>query len=244
MFITSVHHAAQHGRVEQLVGLERHELVGPRAGGASDVTVSLDLVHEMAEPPPGPPSNAAGSVSVVLEGALRHEGSTLPRGSVLLGGRGDGTPTNGAPTATVLTITSGPGLQDAGSVTSFSLDEIADAAAHNPALGFFDMSARMLVDGPSAATRSFTLGLGTFAPASGCHALHRHANAAEFFYVWEGSGAHLTEDGVSHPLEAGDLVYVPRNEWHGFRNTGAVPARAFFGYLGVGSRSDAGYEVR
>jgi mannose-6-phosphate isomerase-like protein (cupin superfamily) len=44
-------------------------------------------------------------------------------------------------------------------------------------------------------------------------------------------------------MSAGQLAFVPRNEWHGFRNTGSEPVRALFGYLGVGSRAEAGYEL-
>ena len=70
-----------------------------------------------------------------------------------------------------------------------------------------------------------------------------HAKAAEVFFVWEGAGVHLTGDGAEHAMRAGDLVFVPPGEWHGFRTTVDTDTRAFFGYLGADLRSGAGYEV-
>ena len=49
--------------------------------------------------------------------------------------------------------------------------------------------------------------------------------------------------GAAAFILAGEMAFVPRNEWHGFRNTGAAPVLAFFGYLGVGARIEAGYQV-
>ena len=239
MFITSPQDAERHGYAEHWPGTDHYRLVDVEVCDALGGSVTLDVIHT-AEP--GLSAPAARWASVVLDGGLHREGSDLGRGSVLLGGRGGPTGWRASTPAPVLTVHSQPGATDDAGPAYFDLDDVADAAVHNPALGFFDMKARMLVDGPSDGTRSFTLGLGTFAPGSGCHALHRHENAAEFFYLWEGSGVHLTGDD-SHPISAGDLVYVPRREWHGFRNTGTAPARAFFGYLGVDSRAEAGYEV-
>jgi quercetin dioxygenase-like cupin family protein len=114
---------------------------------------------------------------------------------------------------------------------------------HDPDRGFFRMTARMLVNGPSAGQRSFTVGMSTFAPGAGCHDLHRHAHAEELFFVWSGEGAHLSAHADPHGLRAGDLTWVARNEDHGFRNTGAIPVRAMFCYLGTDDRAGAGYEL-
>jgi quercetin dioxygenase-like cupin family protein len=124
-----------------------------------------------------------------------------------------------------------------------SVSETVDMPVHDPERGFYHMSARMLIDLANGGSQTFTLAQSTFAPGQGCHALHRHSNAAEVFYVWSGQGVHLTEDGTEHRLCAGDLAYVPRNEWHGFRNTGRSPVRALFAYLGANSRESAGYEL-
>jgi quercetin dioxygenase-like cupin family protein len=240
VFITSLQDAKQHGYDERVSGFDHYRLVDAEVCGALVGTVTLDVIHTLE---PGLWAPGPGSSSVVLDGCLRREGGTLPRKSVLLGGRGDPRGWGAATPTAVLTVHSRAEAVSSASPSFFDLDDVADTEAHRPALGFFDMKARMLVDGTSEGTRSFTLGLGTFAPGTGCHALHRHSNADEFFYLWEGRGAHLTGDGLTHSLKAGELVYVPRNEWHGFQNTGPTPARALFGYLGVDSRSEAGYEV-
>ena len=44
-------------------------------------------------------------------------------------------------------------------------------------------------------------------------------------------------------MQAGDVVFAPRGEWHGFRNTDDRPVRAIFGHFGVTSLEEAGYEV-
>jgi len=105
------------------------------------------------------------------------------------------------------------------------------------------MQARLLVQEAAGGWGSLLMGLGTFTPGAGCHELHRHPDADKFFYLWQGDGMHLGPDGSPHPVEAGDLVYVSRGEWHGFRNTGDRPAWAIFGHFGVGSLSGAGYEL-
>ena len=63
----------------------------------------------------------------------------------------------------------------------------------------------------------------TVIPANKWHEVHRHPHAEEALYVLEGSGLHLTEDG-SHRLTQGDVVFIPRNEWHGLANDTDEPA--------------------
>ena len=69
-----------------------------------------------------------------------------------------------------------------------------------------------------SATGSENLSLGTqqVTKAAGIP-LHRHLQAAEAFYVLEGSGV-LTLDGVVHPVEQGSTIFIPKNSWHGFTN--------------------------
>ena len=52
---------------------------------------------------------------------------------------------------------------------------------------------------------------------------HSHAYEHEVF-VLEGSGVALEGDR-EHPIEQGNAVYVPPNQLHQFRNTGAGPLR-------------------
>jgi len=125
----------------------------------------------------------------------------------------------------------------------FNYTDAEDNPFHLPEMGFLHMSARWLVDENNGSSSAFTFGQSTFAPDEGCHELHRHPNAEEVFFVWAGTGVHLTEDGREIPMSAGDLVFVPKNEWHGFRNTGSTPLRAIFGYLGANSLESGGYEL-
>ena len=104
------------------------------------------------------------------------------------------------------------------------------------------MGTRMLLTA-SSGYQSFIFGQSSFAPGTGIHALHRHTGADEMFFVWDGEGSHLNVDGTEHSMRPGDAVFVPRGEWHGFRNTGVRPVRAFFSLIGAGDIRQAGNEV-
>jgi mannose-6-phosphate isomerase-like protein (cupin superfamily) len=103
------------------------------------------------------------------------------------------------------------------------------------------MAARWLVNAETVASSALIVGQSTFAPDS-AHLLHRHDRVEEFFFILEGNGAQLVEGGEI-PIAAGDVIFVPRNEWHGFRNTGRQPVRAVFGYFGANKVEAGGYEV-
>lgn len=80
-------------------------------------------------------------------------------------------------------------------------------------------------------------------PPNRWHELHRHPHAEEYFYVVRGSGLHLTEDEPVR-LAEGDLVFVARNEWHGFANDTDEPVLAVTVMGGVAHYRGAGYEAR
>lgn len=46
---------------------------------------------------------------------------------------------------------------------------------------------------------------------------HRHLKMDEAFYLLEGSGVFILNDG-RHPFEKGGTIFIPRNSWHGFEN--------------------------
>ncbi len=249
MIITSRSDVEAAGAVERIGSALRYPLVGPDMAGAEGALVSLLVL-------------APGSTHTLAADGF-EEGAVIVGGEAELpGGRGSaGTVVHCRPGQAValrafgtqeltllhLRSASAPRPSEdamaAGTAATFDFRDVTETPAHNPELGFFHMRARMLIDGASGGRRTFTLGLGTYAPTEGCHALHRHAHAGEAFFIWKGHGLHLTEDGAGHPMTAGQLVWAARNEWHGFRNTGTVPLQAFFCYLGVDERSSAGYEV-
>ncbi|MDT0183976.1 cupin domain-containing protein [Microbacterium sp. ARD31] len=143
----------------------------------------------------------------------------------------------------VLLITGGH-VAEGGAVRRVGrIGEVEDNPFHDPDAGFLHMSARWLIDSDHGGSRTFTLGQSTFAGERGSHELHRHPGGQEFFYILEGEGVQLVDDGEPAPMGAGDLVFVPRSEWHGFRNTGSSELRAIFGYLGAESLEAGGYEL-
>jgi quercetin dioxygenase-like cupin family protein len=70
---------------------------------------------------------------------------------------------------------------------------------------------------PNFSMRQFEVAPGGHTPQ------HRHAHEHEVF-VLEGSGTVL-EGERAHPLRPGTVVYVPPNQPHQFRNTGAGPLK-------------------
>ncbi len=68
---------------------------------------------------------------------------------------------------------------------------------------------------PNFAMRQFEVAVGGHTPQ------HSHPYEHEVF-VLEGAGVVLEGDR-EHPLRSGDVVFVPPDEIHQFRNTGSVP---------------------
>ncbi len=229
-------------------------LVGDDICAATGGAISTRAVVAGETAAVGPSATEQAGVVISGSGTLRCADAVhaLRRGSVVrpeTGARYELSSPEGD--LTLLTFHGGPANHESapvdplplsGHVEVFDVDDAEEHAFHNPDAGFFHMSARWLVDESHGGSAAFTLGQSTFEADRGAHELHRHPGAEEVFYVWEGSGVHLAEDG-EHPMRAGDLVFVPRNKWHGFRNTSTVPLRAFFGYLGANSLACGGYEM-
>ena len=74
------------------------------------------------------------------------------------------------------------------------------------------------------------------------HESHRHHNCDEFFIVLKGNGHIITEHGLEPSVE-GDVVYSPRDCWHGFNNTSKEDVVLVWGWMGAGTIDDSGYEV-
>jgi mannose-6-phosphate isomerase-like protein (cupin superfamily) len=72
------------------------------------------------------------------------------------------------------------------------------------------------------------------------HDVHRHPNAEEVEYIVSGSGvAQVGEADVE--ISAGELVFVPANEYHGFHNTSDGETVMVWTYAPAASLEEAGY---
>jgi quercetin dioxygenase-like cupin family protein len=76
--------------------------------------------------------------------------------------------------------------------------------------------------GPNDAAPSFSMRHFVIAPG-GHTPKHAHAHEHEV-YVLEGSGV-VVDGTAEHPLRPGVAVFVPPNQLHQFRNTGAGPLK-------------------
>jgi len=64
---------------------------------------------------------------------------------------------------------------------------------------------------------------------------HKHLNEDEFLFVQKGD-VQITLDGQISDGQPGDLIFVPKGIWHGFKNIGSEDLILLFGY------SPAGFE--
>ena len=74
------------------------------------------------------------------------------------------------------------------------------------------------------------------------HERHLHPNCDEFLVVLRGRGEIYTNTG-REPSQAGDVIYTPRGNWHGFDNTSDEDVLLFWGWSGAGSLEAAGYAI-
>lgn len=245
MFVTNISQAAAQGRLTETRELKEYALVD----SALDNTAgSIDLLELSPDAEIDINVLGAESAHTVVSGSGElldgHTHESLQPGSLIQSsGTSPVTVRAGESGLHILRVTGQPTSELPQHEHRVLLtEEQEDFPFHSPEQGFLHMSARWLVDNDHGNSTTFTLGQSTFAAHVGCHELHRHPHAQELFYILEGEGVHLLEDGEV-PMKAGDLVLVPLNEWHGFRNTGSVPLRAMFGYLGVNSLEAGGYEL-
>ena len=106
--------------------------------------------------------------------------------------------------------------------------------------GWIDMDVRWLVTRETVGADQSVFGVTYFPPGSR-HEVHRHENAEEVEYLIAGEGvARVGDDDVA--MGVGEAVFVPRNEYHGFRNTSQTEtAVMIWSYAGAASLAEAGY---
>src|SRR3954453_20522291 len=105
--------------------------------------------------------------------------------------------------------------------------------------GWVDMDVRWLLTRDTVGAEHSVFGITVF-PAGSKHDIHRHPDAEEFEYLVSGHGIARVGD-VALELGPGEVVFVPKNDYHGFENTGDEPVFMIWGYAGAASLEEAGY---
>lgn len=123
-----------------------------------------------------------------------------------------------------------------------AVDEVAPDTSLADDGGWIGMTVRWVFTDDTAGASKVTFNVTSFEPG-GAHELHRHPGCEELLYVVEGGGICLTEDG-DVPMTRGEVCFVERGEWHGFRNDTDRVTRVICCYGGAGSLERAGYELR
>jgi oxalate decarboxylase/phosphoglucose isomerase-like protein (cupin superfamily) len=123
------------------------------------------------------------------------------------------------------------------------LDDVEGDPASRPEAGrpgWIDMDVRWIVTRDTVGSEDSVFGLTYFPPGSR-HEIHRHENAEEVEYLVAGEGvARVGDDDVA--MGAGDTVFVPRNDYHGFRNTSETETAVMvWYYAGASSLEEATY---
>jgi quercetin dioxygenase-like cupin family protein len=108
--------------------------------------------------------------------------------------------------------------------------------------GWIKMEVRWLITAGTVGAEQTVVGRTVLRPGSK-HDIHRHPNAEEWEYVVSGTAIkHIGDDSVR--LEAGDVVFVPANVFHGLENASETePVVTVWGYSGAATLEAAGYEL-
>jgi 2-keto-4-pentenoate hydratase len=107
--------------------------------------------------------------------------------------------------------------------------------------GWVNMQVQFLIDEAGAGARDLVVGRTVLTPGAR-HERHLHPNCDEFLVVLSGHGEIYTNTG-REPSRAGDVIYTPRGNWHGFDNTSGEDVLLFWGWSGAGSLEAAGYAI-
>jgi quercetin dioxygenase-like cupin family protein len=111
-----------------------------------------------------------------------------------------------------------------------------------PDRGWVGMDVRWLVTKETVGATATVFGVTIFPPGAK-HDIHRHPNAEEVEYLVSGSGTAYVDDDVIS-LGPGEVVFVPRNSYHGFENSSEAEVVMAWCYAGAASLEDAGFVTR
>jgi 2-keto-4-pentenoate hydratase len=107
--------------------------------------------------------------------------------------------------------------------------------------GWVNMQVQFLIGEHNAGASGLVVGRTVLTPGAR-HERHLHPNCDEFLVVLSGHGEIYTNTG-REPSRAGDVIYTPRGNWHGFDNTSDEDVLLFWGWSGAGSLEAAGYAI-
>jgi len=108
--------------------------------------------------------------------------------------------------------------------------------------GWIDMQVRWLITADSVGAEQTVVGRTVLQPGSK-HDIHRHPNAEEWEFIISGSAIkHVGDESLT--LTAGDVVFVPKNVYHGLENASDTePVVTLWGYSGAATLDEAGYRL-
>ena len=107
--------------------------------------------------------------------------------------------------------------------------------------GWIDMQVQFLIGEHNAGAEDLVVGRTVLHPGAR-HERHLHPSCDEFLVVLSGRAEIYTNPG-REPSRAGDVIYTPRGNWHGFDNTGTEDVVLFWGWSGAGALDETGYAV-
>ncbi len=81
----------------------------------------------------------------------------------------------------------------------------------------------------------------TFPPGF-IHHMHRHPHADMIVVPLAGDLRFLGDESHVEDLEPGQLLVIPRDNWHEFRNVSGAPSTVLHIFSGVGAVENVGYE--
>ena len=108
--------------------------------------------------------------------------------------------------------------------------------------GWQDMTVQWIVTDQTVGATEHVLGITAFPPGAKHH-VHRHPNVEEAQYLVRGSGIARVGDAEIRQ-HTGEVVFVPKNEWHGFENDTDSETVMVWTYGGASSLEAAGYVQR
>lgn len=122
-----------------------------------------------------------------------------------------------------------------------TIDEVPLEQGLREEEGWVDMQVQFLIDARAGGSDQLVVGRTVLKPGAR-HERHLHPNCDEFLVVMSGSG-HIHTNTGREPSKAGDVIFTPRGNWHGFDNTGDEDVLLIWGWSGAGSLEAAGYAI-